>query len=297
MDEAELRAALTRSYDDLPPRLQAAARWVLDHPADVALLGTREQAKRAGLPPATLTRLAQRLGLAGYDVLRQAFAATLRRRPETFHGRAGELVARHGAQGDAALVTDTFDALGAHLKDLSTPEAIARLVRATDLIAAANRVFCFGLRSAFPAAFMLDYVRNLLGAASVLADAAGGRGVDALRGIGPDDLLFAVSVKPYTRLTLEAARFARDQGATLVALTDSALSPLARIADAAVLVRTETPSFFHTMTPAFAAVECLAALTAARQGGRAPEALARSEKQLAAFDTYLMSRQQRASRS
>ena len=297
MDEAELRAALTRSYDDLPPRLQAAARWVLDHPADVALLGTREQAKRAGLPPATLTRLAQRLGLSGYDVLRQAFAATLRRRPETFHGRAGELVARHGAQGDAALVTDTFDALGAHLKDLSTPEAIARLVRATDLIAAANRVFCFGLRSAFPAAFMLDYVRNLLGAASVLADAAGGRGVDALRGIGPDDLLFAVSVKPYTRLTLEAARFARDQGATLVVLTDSALSPLARIADAAVLVRTETPSFFHTMTPAFAAVECLAALTAARQGWRAPEALARSEKQLAAFDTYLMSRQQRASRS
>ena len=297
MDEAKLLKALTDDYDALPPQLQAAARWVLDHPADVALLGAREQAKRAGLPPATLTRLAQRLGLAGYDAVRQAFAASLRQRPESFHGRAGELVARHGAQGEAALVTDTFDALCAHLKDLSAPEAIARLIRAADLLAAATRVFCFGLRSAFPAAFMLDYVRNLLGAASILADAAGGRGVDALRGIGPDDLLFAVSVKPYTRLTLQAARFARDQGAALVALTDSALSPLARMADAAVLVRTETPSFFHTMTPAFAAVECLAALTAARQGERTLKALARSEAQLAAFDTYLTPPQRRTSRS
>ena len=41
------------------------------------------------------------------------------------------------------------------------------------------------------------------------------------------------------------------------------LSPLATIATDVVLVRTKTPSFFDTMAPAFAAVECLAALVAA----------------------------------
>ena len=44
------------------------------------------------------------------------------------------------------------------------------------------------------------------------------------------------------------------------------MSPLVAFADEAILVRTETPSFFHTMAPAFAAVECLAALVAARRG-------------------------------
>ncbi|MGL4291059.1 MAG: MurR/RpiR family transcriptional regulator [Phreatobacter sp.] len=296
MDEATLTAHLTEGFDTLPPQLQSAARWVLDHPADVALLTTREQAKRAGLTPATLTRLAQRLGLAGYDALRQAFAASIRRRPDSFHGRAAELISRHDDTGDAALVADMVGALDAHLAALASPDSAARLTAAADLIAGAERVFCFGLRSAFPAAFMFDYIRALLGSASVLADAAGGRGVDALRGIGPGDILFAVTVKPYTRLTLQAAEFARDRGATIVALTDSMLSPLAKLAQAVVLVRTETPSFFHTMTPAFAAVECLAALVAARQGDRALQALAGSENQLAAFDTYLNPRQQRPGR-
>ncbi|MBN8944567.1 MAG: MurR/RpiR family transcriptional regulator [Rhizobiales bacterium] len=296
MDEAQLTTDLIENFDDLPPQLQSAARWVLDHPADVALLTTREQAKRAGLTPATLTRLAQRLGLSGYDALRQAFAASIRQRPDSFQGRAAELISRHDDTGDAVFVTDMFAALDAHLAALASPDSANRLTAAADLIAGAERVFCFGLRSAFPAAFMFDYIRALMGSVSVLADSAGGRGVDALRGIGPGDILFAVTVKPYTRLTLQAAEFAKARGAVIVALTDSMLSPLAKLAEAVVLVRTETPSFFHTMTPAFAAVECLAALVAARQGGGALRALADSESQLAAFDTYLNPRQQRPGR-
>lgn len=288
MDQATLSDRLAASFDDLPEQLRQAARWVLDHPADVALLTTREQARRAGLMPATLTRLAQRLGLSGYEELRRLFAVSIRRRPESFHGRAAELIARRGEEGDVALAQDMFAALRDHLAALSSPDSIARLERAAELVAGADRVICFGLRSAFPAAFMLDYVRQLTGEASVLADTAGGRGIDALRQAGPGDVLFCVSVNPYTRLTVQAAKFARSRGVRVAAITDSALSPLARLADAVVLVRTETPSFFHTMTPAFAAVEALGALVAARRGQPALDALAASEAQLAAFDTYLL---------
>jgi DNA-binding MurR/RpiR family transcriptional regulator len=71
-------------------------------------------------------------------------------------------------------------------------------------------------------------------------------------------------------------------------VTDSEMSPLARLADVSLIVRTETPSFFHTMAPAFAAVECLAALVAARRGPEALAALEASERQLAAFGTYVL---------
>lgn len=287
MDQPALIATLSGSFDQLPQQLQAAARWVLDHPADVALLTTREQAKRTGLSPATFTRLAQRFGLAGYDELRAIHAAALRQRPEGFAGRAGELMQRHGDEGAGAIAQDMFAALAEHLRALREPEALARFERAAKLLAEAETVFCFGLRSAFPAAFMLDYIRDLIGAGSVLADGAGGRYLDALRRIGPGDALFAVSVAPYTRLTLQAAELARAKGARIIALTDSALSPLAALADATLLVRTETPSFFHTMTPAFAAVECLAALMTARRGEAALAAIARHEAELDAAGTFL----------
>jgi DNA-binding MurR/RpiR family transcriptional regulator len=90
------------------------------------------------------------------------------------------------------------------------------------------------------------------------------------------------------RHTLDAARYARSRGARIVAITDSELSPLSALADETIMVQTDTPSFFHTMAPAFAAVECLAALVAARHGPTALATLEASEDQLAAFGTYVM---------
>jgi len=281
---------LKDGFETLSPQLKEAARWVIDHPADVALLSMREQARRAGIPPATLTRLAQRLGLQGYDGVRKLYAEAMRRRPENYRGRAEELLVRRDSEGDSALVQDIFASLTQHLQDLALPAAVVRFTAAADMIASADRVFCLGMRSSFAVAYIFHYVRSLFGSNSVLVDGAGGSGIDALRAIGKTDVLLAISVKRYVRHTIEAAKFAKERGARVVALSDSEISPLVALADHAILVATETPSFFHTMAPAFAAVECLAALVAARRGRETLAALDESERQLAAFGTYLLPR-------
>src|SRR5258708_12564090 len=75
---------LKANFENLSPQLQEAARWVIDHPADVALLSLREQARRAGIAPATLTRLAQRRGLRGYDCVRKPYAHPPPPRPDPY---------------------------------------------------------------------------------------------------------------------------------------------------------------------------------------------------------------------
>jgi DNA-binding MurR/RpiR family transcriptional regulator len=287
---SSFNSRLKAGFDDLPPQLKEAARWVIDHPADVALLSLREQARRAGIAPATLTRLAQRLGLGGYNGVRKLFADAVRERPESYRGRAEELLVRRDSEGDQALVQDIFASLSQHLQNLSLPDAIERFTAAADMIASADRVFCVGQRSSFSVAYIFHYVRSLFGSNSVLVDGSGGSGVDTLRAIGKGDVLLAVSVNRYVRHTIDAAKFAEDRGARVVALTDSEISPLVAFADEAILVRTETPSFFHTMAPAFAAVECLAALVAARRGRETLAALDESERQLATFGTYIVPR-------
>ncbi len=278
----ELKAA----FDQLSPQLKEAARWVIDHPDDVALLSTREQARRAGVTAATMTRLAQRLGLKGYDRVRAMYAEAVRQRPQSYRGRAEELLIRRESEGDAALIQDIFASLSRHLQQLSSADAVSRFTAAADSIAAAERVFCIGLRSSFAVAYIFHYVRSLFGSKSVLVDGAGGSGVDALRTIGSGDVLLAISVQPYVHHTLETAQYASSHGVRVIALTDSEVSPLAATATDVILVRTETPSFFHTMAPAFAAVECLAALVAARRGPDALAALEASERQLADFGIY-----------
>ena len=103
----------------------------------------------------------------------------------------------------------------------------------------------------------------------------------------PQHTRLAASVKPYARATIEAARYAAPEGVPVMALTDSEVSPLAQVASAVILVATESPSFFHTMTPLLAVTEILAALIAGRSGQKALDALARTEAQLAAFGVHL----------
>ena len=98
-----LNAAIVAAFDVLPAQLQTAARYMLDRPDDVALLSMREQARRAGVPPATMTRLAKRLGLDGYDSVRQLYAGAVRAGTLGFAGKAVAQVEAQKLRGEQAL--------------------------------------------------------------------------------------------------------------------------------------------------------------------------------------------------
>jgi len=286
METAPLTAKIVDAFPDMPAQLQTAARYILDRPGDVALLSMREQARQAGVQPATMTRLAKRLGLDGYDAVRELYAQAIREGGLSFSGRAGVQVASQKARGERALAADMIASLNLQIARLGESDALERLVQAAALLAAARRIYCVGLRSSHTVAWHMAYVLSLLGDRGILLDSLAGVGADPIRSATGHDALFAVSVAPYTRATVELAHYAHSRHVPIVALTDSAVSPLAQIAQVAVLVPTDGPSFLHAMTPAFVAGEILAALVAGRGGEASLEALRRTEDQLTAFNIH-----------
>jgi DNA-binding MurR/RpiR family transcriptional regulator len=282
-----LNASIVEAFDLLPPQLQTAARYVLDRPDDVALLSMREQARRAGVPPATMTRLAKRLGLDGYDSVRELYAGAVRAGTLGFAGKAGVQVEAQALRGERALAAEMATLLSRQISALAEPAALDRLAAAASRLHEARRVYCLGLRSCHAAAWHFHYMLSLLGDKTVMLDDAGGTGLDAIRGAGRTDALLVASVEPYARATIEAARYAAGRDVPVVALTDSEVSPLAQIAADTILVATQSPSFFHTMTPLLAVAEILAALVAGRGGAKALAALEHTEAQLAAFGVHL----------
>jgi DNA-binding MurR/RpiR family transcriptional regulator len=62
-----------------------------------------------------------------------------------------------------------------------------------------------------------------------------------------------------------------------VAITDSAMAPVAPAATARVIVGVESPSFFHSMVPALTVIESLIADVAAERGDDALAAIAERE--------------------
>lgn len=283
-----LREQLLEVYNTLPAQLRAAAHWVIDHGKQVALLSMRDQARRAGVPPSTMTRLAQRLGFSGYDDVRALYADWLLRKGGGFQEKASVLRERRKKIGEEALASDLIEAASARVTELMRDKGPEQLAEVARLMLTARRCYVFGQRAGYSIAFQLAYICSLAGCDVQLLDEAGGLCLDVLRDADASDLLIAISVHPYTRTTVKAADYANRRGMKIVCITDSVVSPLTRHASATVIVGIESPSFFHTMSAAFVAVETIAALVASGLGQKAGLALARSEAHFDALDTYVL---------
>ena len=286
MNHEAITDRIAARLDRLPASLQAAGRYVLENPRDVALLSMREQARQAGLQPATMTRFAKRIGLKGYDTVRAAHAERIRRGGLGFAGKAGAQVKNQKLKGARALAAEMADALARQIAQLAEPETLDQLAAAAERLHTARRIYCLGLRSCHSVAWHLHYICSLFSDRTTLLDQVAGVGTDPIRGATSRDVLIVASVKPYTRATVDVARYAAARGVAVIALTDSKASPLVEHADHALFVTTGSPSFFHTMAPAFALGEILATLTAGRDGAKVAKALKRTEAQLAAFNVH-----------
>jgi DNA-binding MurR/RpiR family transcriptional regulator len=286
MDRGPLTERIIEEFDDMSAQLQSAARYVLDRPNDVALLSMREQARQARVQPATMTRLAKRLGLDGYERVRNLYADAIRDGKLGFSGKAGLQVANQQIKGDQGLAAEMVGTLKAQVERLAQPDQLANLARAAERLAKAERIFCLGLRACYPIAWNLHYVLSLIGDRTILLDGAAAIGPDRIRSAGKRDVLFVASIDPYTRATVDLARYAGNVGVPIIAVTDSPLSPIARVADEALIIATEGPSFFHALTPAFVVSEIIAALVAGRGGTASLSALRRTEAQLSALQVH-----------
>jgi DNA-binding MurR/RpiR family transcriptional regulator len=290
MDHGPLTEQIIKAFDTMPAQLQAGARYVLDRPRDVALLSMREQARQAGVQPATMTRLAKHLGMDGYDDVRELYASAVREGDLGFAGKAGVQVVSQKLRGDKALAAEMLKSIGAQIERLAAPDRLDSLVAAARALASARRIFCLGLRSSHSVAWHLHYVLSLVGERSIHIDGIAATGADALARATGRDVLLVASVLPYTRMTVELAEYAVERGLRVVAITDSEVAPLAQIAQHSVIVPTDSPSFFHAMSPAFVIAEILGAIIAGRGGEDALATLRHTDQHLATLNTHLKSR-------
>jgi len=81
--------------------------------------------------------------------------------------------------------------------------------------------------------------------------------VDDLSWADNNDVLIAVTCKPYRSEVVEAVKIARDQGLKIIALSDSPASPIIRAADHGFTVSIDTPQFFPSSVSIIALLETL----------------------------------------
>ena len=230
-DYETLRETILEQRSVLPKRIAQVAAYALDNPDEIAFGTTASIAASAGVQPSTLIRFAQQLGFDGFTSLQSVFRERLRERNTTYEERLAALrdEAQNGTTNRAML--DGFLAASVRSLDLMARSVDeATLDRAVGILARAETLYILAKRRSFPVASYLGYALGKLHVRSQIIESASGLQPEMIGFATPRDAVIAVSFSPYARATIDEVRVLHERGVPIVAITDSAFSPLAQFA-------------------------------------------------------------------
>ncbi|MCX4161367.1 MULTISPECIES: MurR/RpiR family transcriptional regulator [Paraburkholderia] len=279
----ELAVLIRTRFAELSPQFQMGAAFLLDHPDEVAVSSMRKVAERAQVQPASLVRLSQQLGFPGWNELRELFVARVRTRPERLTSKARSLVKTSAKD---ALAHDLLVAQQ-HNLELTAAHNARTTVEAARLLRRASHVHVAGFRSCYSVAFGLVYGYRLFRSSVSLLNGEAGTLELQLHGIQRDSATVVVSFAPYSAEAARVAEAAREKGSRLIAITDSAVSPIALHADKVLIFSHDSPSFFPSLVAATAIAESLVAHLLALEGARGVEQIEKAEHAFHSKGAYL----------
>ncbi len=248
---------------ELPKRLRQCADHLGGNLDRIAVSTVAELAAGANVPPSALMRFCQIMGFAGFSDLQRLFR----------DAHAGGLpdyatrlrVLQQGGGQPSALVAEFIESGRKSLEKLAKTMDDAALSRAVSLLAQAGVLHLIGLRRSFPVASYLAYVFENLGLPAMLHDGSGG--LAQLAALRRGDAVLAISFAPYAPETLALAQAARQRGLSVVVLTDSLSSPLAKAADVVLTAAEVDFGAFRALSATLALALGLAvSVAAAREG-------------------------------
>ncbi|MFQ5898634.1 MAG: MurR/RpiR family transcriptional regulator [Candidatus Methylomirabilia bacterium] len=226
--------------ESFSPKHGAIARYLAQEYRAAAFLTAAELAATTGVSEATVTRFALSLGYRGYPELRRHLHRIVKEELTSLDLLALPLRKR-GRPRDAltSVVETEMRNLSALVREMPREE-LSRVVKG---MLVARRIYVVGHMASAALARSFGYSLSKIHDDVVTITEAGRAALDAFRSVPATACLIAIGFPRYPRDTLELMEFAREEDVTIVALTDSFLSPLAKRADLVLTVQTDLVSF------------------------------------------------------
>ncbi len=253
----EVLGRLSGDWEKLTPEAQKAARYVLENPSEVGVSTVRDIAKAAKVKPNTVVRMARQVGFEGYEDFRRPFRDAIRRGPAGFPDRARWLqdVAKSGGLGE--LYADMVGAAIRNLEETFAGISVAEIEAAARVIWSSRQVLTLGVGVNSSNARNFTYLASTGMVDFHAIPRPGSTATDDLAWADGRDVLIAITCHPYRREVVEAVELAREQGLTIISMSDSPASPIIRVADHGFVLSADTPQFFPSSVSTIAFLETL----------------------------------------
>ncbi|WP_369282263.1 MurR/RpiR family transcriptional regulator [Oscillibacter sp. GMB15532] len=230
------------------------ASYIMENYDKAAFMTASKLGQLSGVSESTVVRFAYELGYAGYPALQRTLQEMIRSRLTSTQRIQVADTMMSGHDVLSSVMRSDFD----RLRMVADKADRREFDRVVDELVRARHVYILGVRSSFFVAGYLNFYMHLLmdNVTLVQSNTAGAIFEQIFR-IGPGDVMLAISFPRYSKATINTAKFAKDRGATILAITDNELSPLGQMSSAAVLAPSEMISFVDSMVAPMSMVNAL----------------------------------------
>ena len=247
----DILAVIQENMNTFSKGQKRIANYILESYDKAAFMTASRLGKRVNVSESTVVRFAAELGYDGYPSMQKSLQKMIRnrlQRIEVANDRIGDQNVL-----DMVLQSD-IEKIRLTLEDIDRDS----FDKATDAIVAARRIYIIGVRSSASIATFLGFYFNLLfdNVAMITANTPS-EVFESLLRVGEGDVVVGISFPRYSSRAVQAMNFARDRGATTIAITDSDASPLAVSSKYTLKARSDMASFVDSLVAPLSLVNAL----------------------------------------
>ncbi len=259
------------------------ANYILDHYEKAIYLTAAKLGTIVGVSESTVVRFANELGYDGYPKLQEALEElvksklTAMQRIEVTTERIDHNnVLRSVLQTDADQIRYTIE----HADEEMFQAAVTKIIEA-------KTIYILGVRScAGLAGFLAFYFNIIFDNVKLVNTNSVSEMFEIIHRVSPEDVVIGISFPRYSKRILKALEFSNSKDATVVAVTDSFLSPLAKLADYPLVGRSEMISFVDSLVAPMSILNALIVAISLQKKEAITYNLEKLEKVWTEFEVY-----------
>jgi DNA-binding MurR/RpiR family transcriptional regulator len=270
----EIKEKITSKYNSLPKNHRKIADYFINNFDKIPFLNVQELSEKTGASVASIVRFAQRSGYKGFSELRDAITDSLQK--GMYNREIFPLMEKHKIKDD--LLTEVANLDIKNINDTLNQIDRKAFNKVIKSISAAERVHTGGLGISYLLAEILAYQLTQVGIASSVLKHTHTLFHEQVLFLDKNDLLVLFSFPPYSKETVDLARFANEREIDVISITNRPASPITFYTKANLIVESRNMLFTNSFAAISVLINAIATSCAVNDMDRAKKILKESEE-------------------
>lgn len=250
----DLIHSITQQMPGFSKGQKLIAQYILAHYDKAAFMTAAKLGMTVGVSESTVVRFASELGFDGYPQLQRALQELIRNRLTSVQ----RMEVTSDQLGDGNILHKVLNLDIEKIRRTMEKASVEDFEQAVDAIVNAKNIYILGVRSASAlSGFMSFYFNQIFENVRPINTTSASEMFEQIMRIKEGDVFIGITFPRYSKRTTNAAKFAKENGAKVIAITDSDLSPIAEAADHLLLARSDMASFVDSLVAPLSMINAL----------------------------------------